>query len=175
MITKKKYRYKPIYKKFVSLKKNIQNRPKILNFKKRKWQFLISQITKLSKTRKNNCYYKFYDQGVYQIVKYNNFFTKNYKQNLTVRKSFNLFYGSLSRKLLKKSVLKASSRSNKTKNAVSSKLFFSELFEKRLDVIITRSHFTPSIISARQLISHGHVKVNNRRTTNANLFWRRRA
>jgi small subunit ribosomal protein S4 len=170
MISKKKYRYKPVYKKFVSLRKNIQNRSKILKFKKRKWQFLISQIKRLSKTRKNNCYYKFYDQSVYKIVRYNNFFTKNYKQNLMVRKSFNLFYGNLSKKLLKKCVSEAVSHSNQVQNKVNSKKFFSELFEKRLDVILMRSHFTSSIMSARQLISHGHVKVNNMSTTNASVL-----
>ena len=61
MITKKKYRHKPVYKKFVSLKKNVQNRSKLLKFKKRKWQFMLSQLTRISKTRKNNCYYNSYN------------------------------------------------------------------------------------------------------------------
>lgn len=170
MITKKKYRYKPIYKKFVPLKKNVQNRLKLLKFKKRKWQFLLSQLTKISKTRKNNCYYKFYDQSVYQIPKYNNFFSKNYKQNLTTKKSFNLFYGSLSNKLLKKSVAKAVSKSNQIQNRINSKMFFKELFERRLDVVLTRAHFTLSIMNARQLVVHGHVFVNNVRAVNASTL-----
>jgi|TARA_B110000967_G_C18901297_1_gene575452 ribosomal protein S4 len=170
MITKKKYRHKPVYKKFVSLKKNVQNRSKLLKFKKRKWQFMLSQLTRISKTRKNNCYYKFYDQSVYQVPRYNNFFSKNYKQNLTVKKSFNLFYGSLSNSVLKKNVATALSRSNQVQNRINSKLFFKELFERRLDVVLTRSHFTLSIMNARQLISHGHVFINNVRVANASTL-----
>ena len=34
--------------------------------------------------------------------------------------------------------------------------------EQRLDVIIFRSHLVPTILSARQLISHGLVLVNNK-------------
>jgi len=169
MINKKKYRYKPIYKKFVPLKKNVQNRAKVLKFKKRKWQFLLSRLTKVSKIRKTNCYYKFYDQSVYQIPRYNNFFSKNYKQNLIVKKSFNLFYGSLSRNVLKRNVRTALVKSNRVQNRINSKLFFKELFERRLDVILTRSHFTLSIMNARQLIAHGHVYVNNSCTTNGSM------
>ena len=119
MIHKKKYRYKPVYKKFAVLKKNVQNRSKLLNFKKRKWQFLLAQLTKISKTRKNNCYYKFYDQNVYVTPKYNNFFSKNYKQNLLNKRSFNLFYGNLEEKYLKRNVFKSKVQ---LKNKIQSKI-----------------------------------------------------
>ena len=36
MITKKDNRYKPLYKKFVSLRKNILHNQKLLKFKKKK-------------------------------------------------------------------------------------------------------------------------------------------
>ena len=38
-----------------------------------------------------------------------------------------------------------------------------QLLEMRLDTIVFRLGFAPTIASARQLISHGHVQVNNRR------------
>ena len=43
MIYKKKTRYKPLYKKFVGLRKVLQKSKKISTFKKRKWQFLVLQ------------------------------------------------------------------------------------------------------------------------------------
>ena len=170
MITKKKYLYKPTYKKFIILKKNVQNRSKLLKFKKRKWQFLLAQLGKISKTQKTNSYYKFYDQSVYQIPRYNNFFSKNYKQNLTIKKSFNLFYGSLGNKVLKKNTAIAISKSNQVQNIINSKLFFKELFERRLDVVLTRANFTLSIMNARQLITHRHVFVNNNCIVNASTL-----
>jgi ribosomal protein S4 len=170
MINTKKYRHKPVYKKFVQLKKNVQNRSKLLKFKKRKWKILLSQVAKISKTRKNNCYYKFYDQSVYQIPKFNNFFSKNFKQNLLTKKSFNLFYGNLLQKYLKKSVSSARSMSNRVQNKVNSRLIFKELLESRLDVILVRSHFALSIMNARQLISHGHVNVNGIRVADSSVL-----
>lgn len=40
-----------------------------------------------------------------------------------------------------------------------------ELLETRLDTILYRSGIVPTIINARQLISHGHVFVNNKKVT----------
>jgi small subunit ribosomal protein S4 len=34
------------------------------------------------------------------------------------------------------------------------------LLERRLDAVVYRSKFTPTIWSARQLVSHGHIRVN---------------
>jgi small subunit ribosomal protein S4 len=41
-------------------------------------------------------------------------------------------------------------------------LLFLEIFEKRLDVILYRSKFSPTLKNARQLIFHGIVSVNNK-------------
>ena len=38
-----------------------------------------------------------------------------------------------------------------------------ELLERRLDTIVYRAKFAPTIFAARQLVSHGHVLVNGRR------------
>ena len=37
------------------------------------------------------------------------------------------------------------------------------LLERRLDAIVYRLNFAPTIFSARQLINHGHIIVNNKR------------
>jgi len=39
------------------------------------------------------------------------------------------------------------------------------LLERRLDAVVYRAKFVPTIFAARQFISHGHVKVNGRRVT----------
>ncbi len=39
------------------------------------------------------------------------------------------------------------------------------LLERRLDAIVYRAKFVPTIFAARQLVSHGHVKVNGKRVT----------
>ena len=37
------------------------------------------------------------------------------------------------------------------------------LLERRLDAVVYRASFVPTMFAARQLVSHGHVKVNGRR------------
>src|ERR1700709_1366880 len=39
------------------------------------------------------------------------------------------------------------------------------LLESRLDAIVYRAKFVPTVFAARQLVSHGPVKVNRRRVT----------
>lgn len=37
------------------------------------------------------------------------------------------------------------------------------LLERRLDIIVYRMNFVPSVFAARQFVNHGHVKVNGKR------------
>ena len=39
------------------------------------------------------------------------------------------------------------------------------LLERRLDAVVYRAKFVPTPFAARQLVSHGHVKVNGKRVT----------
>ena len=39
------------------------------------------------------------------------------------------------------------------------------LLERRLDAIVYRAKFVPTVFAARQFVSHGHVTVNGRRVT----------
>jgi len=39
------------------------------------------------------------------------------------------------------------------------------LLERRLDAMIYRAKFVPTVFAARQFVSHGHIKVNGRRVT----------
>jgi len=39
------------------------------------------------------------------------------------------------------------------------------LLERRLDAVIYRAKFVPTVFASRQFVNHGHVKVNGRRVT----------
>ncbi|KAA5602735.1 30S ribosomal protein S4 [Blastochloris sulfoviridis] len=39
------------------------------------------------------------------------------------------------------------------------------LLERRLDAVVYRAKFVPTVWAARQFVNHGHVKVNGRRVT----------
>ena len=162
MVFTKKYRHKPIYKKFVNLKSNVQNRQKLFKFKKNKWKNLLFKLSLSSKIKKRNCYYKFYDQNSYQVLKFSNYFSRKYSENVTTKRSFNLYYGGLSEKYLKGVANRSIKSSNYLNNSIKSNLFFGSFIEQRLDIILFKSNFVLSVRNARQLISHGHVLVNNR-------------
>jgi small subunit ribosomal protein S4 len=40
-----------------------------------------------------------------------------------------------------------------------------QLLERRLDAVVYRMKFVPTIFAARQFVSHGHIKVNGKRVT----------
>jgi small subunit ribosomal protein S4 len=39
------------------------------------------------------------------------------------------------------------------------------LLERRLDMVVYRAKFVPTIFAARQFVNHGHIKVNGRRAS----------
>jgi small subunit ribosomal protein S4 len=39
------------------------------------------------------------------------------------------------------------------------------LLERRLDAVVYRAKFVPTVFAARQFVSHGHISVNGRRVT----------
>ena len=41
------------------------------------------------------------------------------------------------------------------------------LLERRLDSVVYRAKFVPTVFAARQFVNHGHVNVNGRRVTGA--------
>jgi len=40
-----------------------------------------------------------------------------------------------------------------------------ELLERRLDAVVYRAKFVPTVFAARQFVSHGHISVNGKRVT----------
>lgn len=160
---KYKKRHKPFYKQFLRLKQNIQDRPKLFTFKKQKWQKFHENLKKQLKFYKR---FKIKDQFQLSVSKFaskGNSFKRKFKNNLHERKIFSLFYGSLKKKYLKKSILKCI----KTKNSGNSNLtdyrhVTFEFFESRLDNVLHKANFSLSIQEASQLILHGHVLINGK-------------
>lgn len=68
------------------------------------------------------------------------------------------FYGDISEKQFHKIYEEASRRRGDTGETLIG------LLESRLDAIIYRAKFVPTIFAARQFVNHGHVNVNGRRT-----------
>ena len=40
-----------------------------------------------------------------------------------------------------------------------------ELLERRLDTVVYRAKFVPTVFAARQFVNHGHIRVNGKRVT----------
>nr|UIO59438.1 ribosomal protein S4 [Chlorella desiccata (nom. nud.)] len=101
------------------------------------------------------------DQFLYEfLVKYpQRKKMSEYKLQLKEQKKLSLFYGSLSKKQLQKYFLESSSAQGEF-----SKKFIG-LLERRLDVILYRSQFVKNIATARQLIIHKKVLVNQKITS----------
>lgn len=169
MLTIKKRRYKPLYKKFLNLKQNVQSRPRLLKFKKRKWKKLIEFLQRVQNKRPGK--FKLYDYQRYPLLTFS--FKNNFRYKLHTKQKISYFYGGLSKKYLKTIVKTALNKPKSKKKVTNSKLFFIEILEKRLDTILHRAHFVNSIRNARQLISHNHVFVNKKRVKNCNFLLKR--
>ena len=67
------------------------------------------------------------------------------------------YYGDLTEKQFRRIYDEANRRKGEaTENLIG-------LLESRLDAVIYRAKFVPTIFSARQFVNHGHIKVNGRR------------
>lgn len=157
MIQKQK-RYKPLYKKLLRLRVNPLKNNKVLKFKRKKWNIFIDRV---SKTKNFFTKYKphtHYNYNTSKFASQGNSYKKKFKNDLIAKKSFNYFYGNLRKKYLKTHI----SQIYKSKNFRDPMITLVEFFESRLDSVIYRSKFSYSIKNAQQLITHKHVRVNNR-------------
>jgi small subunit ribosomal protein S4 len=150
-------RFKPLYKQFIELKENIQNRNKVFQFKKEKWtKFKESYRQRLKRYRK----FKPKDQTRYLVSRHPSrglSYKTRCKNNLRALKKFRLFHGGLSRPYVKSLTKIAFKNKFRKVNPL-----FLELFERRLDTVLYRSKFAFSVRNARQLILHGKIFVNNK-------------
>ena len=148
-------KYKKHYKRFLRLKQNIQDRPKLFKLKRKKWQNFQKNLKKQHHKR-----FKIKDQfqlSVSNFASRGNSFKRKFQNNLCQREIFSLFYGNLKKKYLKKSILKLIN----TKSYIDDyRHIVFNFFESRLDTVLCRANFSSNIQQASQLILHGHVFVN---------------
>jgi small subunit ribosomal protein S4 len=73
------------------------------------------------------------------------------------------YYGNITEKQFRGIYQAASRKKGNTAEALIS------LLESRLDAIVYRAKFVPTVWAARQFVNHGHVSVNGRRTNIASF------
>ena len=83
--------------------------------------------------------------------------TSDYGLQLRAKQKLKGYYGSITEKAFKKLYTEAS----RVKGDTGERLI--GLLESRLDAIIYRAKFVPTVFAARQFVSHGHVMVNGKR------------
>lgn len=157
----KKNRYRPLYKQFLKVRENVQNRKKLLKFKRLKWKQFIKQYRKKLRRYKK---FKPFDQTRYLVSKFPNrgtSYKKRFRNSLNASKKFRLLYGGLTRKFLKKQIKYLLKKNITKKNLKNWNLLFIKQFENRLDNILYKSKFSISLRNAKQLIVHGKVFINN--------------
>ena len=163
---KKKNIYKPIYKSYIKLNKNVQSRSKFLSFKKQKWKKFILVQNELKNKKKISLF----DHYLYLKPKYGFSFINKYKFYLYSKQRFKLFYGQLSDKNFNHIYKKVYNKFKINNCYNKSSFLFLSFLEKRLDVILYRTSFLNSLRSSRQLICHGKVYINGKKITISQLF-----
>ncbi len=82
----------------------------------------------------------------------------DYGLQLRAKQKLKGYYGNISERQFEKVYLEAIRRSGNTaENLIG-------LLESRLDAVVYRAKFVPTVFASRQFINHGHVKVNCVRT-----------
>ncbi len=81
----------------------------------------------------------------------------DYGVQLEAKQKLKFYYGNMNERQFRNTYRKAlNKKGNTTENLIG-------FLERRLDTIIYRAKFATTVFSARQLINHGHIKVNGRK------------
>jgi small subunit ribosomal protein S4 len=81
----------------------------------------------------------------------------DYGIQLQAKQKLKSYYGNINERQFRNIYRKAlSKRGDTTENLIA-------LLESRLDTVIYRGKFAPTVFSARQLINHGHIRVNKKK------------
>ena len=80
-----------------------------------------------------------------------------YGTQLQAKQKLKSYYGNINERQFRNIYRKAiTKRGDTTENLIG-------LLESRLDTVIYRGKFTPTVFAARQLINHGHIRVNKKK------------
>ena len=81
----------------------------------------------------------------------------DYGIQLQAKQKLKAYYGNINERQFRNIYRKAlSKRGDTTENLVA-------YLERRLDTVIYRGKFAPTVFAARQLINHGHIRVNKKK------------
>ena len=81
----------------------------------------------------------------------------DYGTQLQAKQKMKFYYGNMNERQFRNVYRKAiQKKGNTTENLVG-------YLERRLDTVIYRAKFATTVFSARQLINHGHIKVNDKK------------
>ena len=81
----------------------------------------------------------------------------DYGIQLQAKQKLKSYYGNINERQFRNIYRKAlSKKGDTTENLIA-------LLESRLDTVIYRGKFAPTVFAARQLINHGHIKVNKKK------------
>jgi len=81
----------------------------------------------------------------------------DYGIQLEAKQKMKFYYGNINERQFRNIYLKAiQKKGNTTENLVG-------ILERRLDTVVYRAKFATTVFSARQLINHGHIKVNDKK------------
>jgi small subunit ribosomal protein S4 len=83
----------------------------------------------------------------------------DFGQQLRAKQKLKGYYGNIS----ERQFFRLYDEATRLKGSTSEHLI--GLLERRLDAIVYRAKFVPTVFAARQFVSHGHVSVNGRRVT----------
>ncbi len=87
----------------------------------------------------------------------------DYGQQLRAKQKLKRYYGSIGERQFRRVYQEAL----RFKGSTSEHLI--GLLERRLDAVVYRAKFVPTVFAARQFVSHGHVSVNGRRVNIASF------
>jgi small subunit ribosomal protein S4 len=82
-----------------------------------------------------------------------------YGQQLAAKQKLKGYYGNITERQFQRVYQEAVRRRGDTAEAMVG------LLERRLDTVVYRLNFVPTVFAARQFVNHGHVTVNGRRVT----------
>jgi small subunit ribosomal protein S4 len=85
--------------------------------------------------------------------------TSDFGQQLKAKQKLKGYYANISERQFSKLYEEAASRKGSTSEQLIG------LLECRLDAVVYRAKFVPTMFAARQFVSHGHITVNGRRVT----------
>ena len=90
--------------------------------------------------------------------------TSDYGIQLQAKQKLKAYYGNINERQFRNIYRKAlSNRGDTTENLIA-------LLESRLDTVIYRAKFAQTVFSARQMINHGHIHVNQKRVNIASYI-----